>query len=322
MNVRYASLRLSSVLACLCLGVLLSIQSVAAQTAPTVKIVSIADGATVDGPVLLRIEHQGMVFSTKNYGKDPEPGVGHWHIKIDDKHAGLSVTDIIEIPNDAYPTIPAGQHKITASLQQNNHTNFEPPIEHTITVNFAKEVSLVTPADGPPSIKLVDPGKTLDGTNTILVRIEHSGFRFNGVRIGTEPEPASGHWHVNVDGKYAGLAVSNVIEIPNPTMPMIPAGQHTITVDFHHHNHADLDPPVAESFSLDLSADLAIDQAAVPAQQEQAVHTPAQPEQAMGALPNTAAVGTNWVLAVVLGFGCLIAGAWLVRRDRRLRTRA
>ena len=113
-------------------------------------------------------------------------------------------------------------------------------------------------AQDTPQLRLVEPrdGATVDGP--VTVRVEHSGTTFDGVKIGQAPEPGVGHWHVNVDGQYAGLAVSNVLEIPNDAVPTIAAGQHTITVDLHQNNHAATDPPVSESFDINLSTPLTL----------------------------------------------------------------
>ena len=96
----------------------------------------------------------------------------------------------------------------------------------------------------------------------MVVRVEHSGIIFDGTKIGQAPEPGVGHWHINIDGKFAGLAVSNVVEIPNDAFPTIPAGPHTIMVNLHENNHADTTPPVQESFQINLSKDLSLGGAA------------------------------------------------------------
>lgn len=46
-----------------------------------------------------------------------------------------------------------------------------------------------------------------------------------------------GHWHLNVDGKYAGLSVSDVISLPNPAFPLLTAGTHVVRADLHNNDH-------------------------------------------------------------------------------------
>ena len=239
-------------------GLLINTPGLKAQAAPKLTLISPADGANVDGPVVVRVEHSGIVFDGVKIGSAPEPGVGHWHINVDGKYAGLSVSNVIEIPNDTIPTISAGEHTITVDLHQNNHAATDPPVSQTIKLNFSKDVTIAPATSGAPMIKLVESGGDATGEAPIVVRIEHSGIVFDGVKIGTAPEPGVGHWHINVDGKYAGLSVSNVVEIPNDAMPTISAGEHTITVDLHQNNHAATDPPVAESFNINLRKELSV----------------------------------------------------------------
>src|SRR5690348_3478936 len=69
-------------------------------------------------------------------------------------------------------------------------------------------------AQAAPGIKLVSPtaGQTVSGP--LDVRAQITNFTLDGTKIGTPPQPGVGHWHVYVDGKYAGLSVSDVVTIP------------------------------------------------------------------------------------------------------------
>src|SRR3954454_23749585 len=178
MNVRHHVFRwaLVGLWSALIGSTLLFASSLQAQGAPSLKIVAPNDGATVSAPLLLRIEHSGIRFDGVKIGADPEAGVGHWHVNIDGKYAGLSVSNVIEIPNDAFPTIGAGKHTITAELHQNNHAPQTPPVSQSITVNFSQEVKLVTVTSGPPTLKLIDPKQDATISAPVVVRIEHSGF--------------------------------------------------------------------------------------------------------------------------------------------------
>ncbi len=123
-------------------AVLVFTASLKAQTTPTLTIVSPADGTTVDGPVTVRVEHSGIIFDGTKIGQAPEPGVGHWHINIDGKFAGLAVSNVVEIPNDAVPTIPAGPHTIMVNLHENNHADTTPPVQESFQINLSKDLSL------------------------------------------------------------------------------------------------------------------------------------------------------------------------------------
>jgi hypothetical protein len=302
------------------LAMLVAASGTRAQSAPTLTLVTPADGTTVDGPVLIRVQHGGIRFDGTTIGKDPTPGVGHWHVNIDGKYAGLAVTDVIEIPNDAFPTIAAGEHTIMVNLHENNHAATSPPVESAIKLNFAKEVTLAPKLDGGPTLTLVTPREGANVSDRVVARVEHSGIRFDGTTIGKDPAPGVGHYHINVDGKYAGLAVSNVIEIPNDAIPTISAGQHTITVNLHENNHALTNPPVEQSIKLNVSRDLSIATAAggagAPAGTAaagaagHAAHAPAM-------MPNTAGRSSGWSVLVFTVVVLLLAGLVLLTVSQR-----
>src|SRR5581483_1062203 len=89
-----------------------------------------------------------------------------------------------------------------------------------------------------PSITLVAPSTNQQITgSSVLIWAHVDNFTLDGTKIGTAPAPGVGHWHLMVDGKYAGLSVSDVISLPNPAMPDVPAGQHEIAVELHNNDH-------------------------------------------------------------------------------------
>src|SRR5579883_3530071 len=112
------------------------LQRVAAQAAPTIKLVSPANGQSVSGPLDVRVQITGLKLDGTKIGTPPQAGVGHWHVYVDDKYAGLSVSDVVTIPNDALPEIAAGQHEIKVQLHNNDHTPIQPDVTNAITVSF------------------------------------------------------------------------------------------------------------------------------------------------------------------------------------------
>src|SRR5438067_1593168 len=121
MNTRYQRFRrpLVALWIAVALATLAFASSLWAQGAPTLTLVSPQDGATVDGPVTVQVKHSNFRFDGLAVNKDPAPGTGHWHVYVDGKYAGLAVSDVLQIPNEAYPTISAGQHTMTISLHEN-----------------------------------------------------------------------------------------------------------------------------------------------------------------------------------------------------------
>lgn len=291
-----------------------------AQSAPTLTLVAPTDGAAIDGPVTVRVEHSGIRFDGTVIGKDPTPGVGHWHVNIDGKYAGLSVTNVIEIPNDAYPTITAGEHTIMVNLHENNHAATNPPVEQAIKLNFSKEVTLATNLQGPPMLAVTSPTGGTDVDGPLTVQVNHGGIKFDGTVIGKDPTPGVGHWHVNIDGKYAGLSVSNNIEIPNDAFPTIAAGQRTIVVNLHENNHALTNPPIEQTFQLNFTKDVTVGAAAPAAPGGAAAGAPASAAAGMNnpqTMPNTGLARFNaWVGLTAVGL-LLLAGATALRYQNR-----
>lgn len=264
-----------------------------AQAAPTLRIVAPADGSTVDRPVTIRIEHAGIRFDGVQIGGTNEAGVGHWHVYVDDKFAGLAPTNVIELPNDAYPTITAGRHKITATLNENNHAPLNPPVSQTIELNFSKDVSIPVTQGGTPSVQVIFPTANATIDAPFVARIEHSGFRMDGINSGKDAEPGTGHWHINIDGRYAGMSVSRVLELPNNSFPTITAGQHTLTFYVHQNNHVATNPPVAASIRINVSKDLKVATASAQPTTAATQAKPTTEATSAGASPTVRATGTT-----------------------------
>jgi hypothetical protein len=112
----------------------------------------------------------------------------------------------------------------------------------------ATPLSALTPAGtataGPPAIRIVSPtpGQTVSG-NRLDVRVETPSFLINFEKMSQAPEAGAGHWHVYVDNRLAGMVASDVVSLPNDTMPEIAAGPHEIRVQLHHHDHTAVGVP-------------------------------------------------------------------------------
>jgi hypothetical protein len=221
------------------------------SSSASISVVEPDDGFTVDGDRLeVRVDVEGLTLDGTKIGLPAaqNAGVGHWHIYVDGKYAGLSVSDVISLPSDAMPKMGAGEHEIRVQLHNTDHTPVEPEATDTINVNVPEELTY-TQASGDPSISIVEPadGATVD--DRVEVQVEVGGFTLDGTKIGqpAAQNPGVGHWHVYVDGKYAGLSVSDVIALPNDAMPTIAAGQHEIKVQLHNTDHTPLEPEVTDT---------------------------------------------------------------------------
>lgn len=356
MNVRHGSFRwvLIGVWSALLGSTLLFAASLRAQGTPSIQLVAPADGATVNGPVLIRITHSGIRFDGVKIGADPETGTGHWHVTVDGKFAGLSVSNVIDLPTDALPKIRAGKHTITAELHLNNHATFNPPVSQSITLNFAKDVALDTAISGPPRIQLEEPKPNADISGPIVIRTNITNFRLDGLMSGNDTQPNTGHWHVNIDGKYAGMSVSSILEVPNDSFPTLTAGTHTLTVYLHQNNHIATNPPVAQSIQINATKDITIaaassastatvapttsaassttgptpsaapttttaptSQVAITTTALASVTTTALP--GITSIPNTGQAGIDTTLPLTVSIVCLIMGGVMLYYSRRLR---
>jgi hypothetical protein len=282
--------------------------AVEAQEAPTLQIVEPADGGTVDGPFIFRIKSSGFGFAGLRINEQPRPGVGLWTVTIDGQYAGLATAPVLELPNDAFPVITVGGHTLTAELRGLDFAPLNPPVTHSIKVNATKDIRLTTNTSAAP-LRLVAPSANTTINSPFLCRVEYSGVKFDGLKIGKDPEPGVGHWHVNIDGIYAGLSVSNLISLPNGVFQKLTPGKHVITIDLHQNNHAVFDPPVFQSVEINVDKELSIPQApGVPIAQP----IPADRFGPFPALPNTGQSDMNWPLTVSIGLVCFLVGVLLV----------
>ncbi|HEX5480159.1 MAG TPA: hypothetical protein VFY79_10615 [Dehalococcoidia bacterium] len=221
----------------------------------SIKILSPADGWSPTGDRMdVQVAVTGLKLDGTKIGLPAaqNPGVGHWHIYVDGKYAGLSVSDVISLPNDAMPSIPAGPHEIKVQLHNTDHTPLQPEATDTINVNFPTALTEAAPSSSQPSIKIVSPATgTTTGKRTV-VQVAISGLKLDGTKIGlpAAQNPGVGHWHIYVDGKYAGLSVSDVISLPNDAMPVIAPGPHEIKVQLHNTDHTPLQPEVTDTEML------------------------------------------------------------------------
>ncbi len=86
---------------------------------PKIKITSPAASASLSSELaVIRVGVTGFKLDGTKIGTAPSEGVGHYHLFIDNKYAGLGVSDAIAVPNAAVPNIAAGQHEIKVALSQ------------------------------------------------------------------------------------------------------------------------------------------------------------------------------------------------------------
>src|SRR5579859_7754327 len=282
-----------------------------AQASPGIKLVSPSAGQSDSGPLDVHVQVSNFHMDGTKIGTPPQPGIGHWHVYVDGKYAGLSVSDVVTVPNDALTDIPAGEHEIKVQLHNNDHTPVAGDIIATAMVNFTQDVKF-TPAGGSPSIKIISPanGAQLSTTRPNEIKVQIPGLKLDGTKIGTPPQPGVGHWHIYIDGKYAGLSVSDSITIPNDALPQIAPGQHEIKVQLHNNDHT----PIAGDITNAITATFGAGQVAAGA-----------PPAAANGLPGSGNGGylnghgaDRWLVGLLIAAGLLLLGGagWFGRRAR------
>lgn len=94
--------------------------AIAADAAPTIRIVEPADGAVVAGPgVAVRVEVSNFTLQRPWSGK--RPNAGHIHYWIDDRTNTMTYPDTTETSVKLF--LPPGRHQIRAELVQDDHTS-------------------------------------------------------------------------------------------------------------------------------------------------------------------------------------------------------
>ena len=114
---------------------------------PALKLILPADGARIppEHP-FLKARFNNFRPDARRIGQPNAPGTGTWWVEVDGQFAGLSMSEIHDLPNDALLGLSAGPHRITASLH-NNDGSAIPGASDTITV------SVTTPLGTPPGAR-------------------------------------------------------------------------------------------------------------------------------------------------------------------------
>ncbi len=109
--------------------------------APLIRIANTADlsrprGSANDKRLDVSVTYSGLKFDGTKIGLAPTVGDGMWHVFVDDKYAGLSVSGIVTLPNDAFPELTPGEHTIKVDLHNNDHSPIAGAPASTIKVTI------------------------------------------------------------------------------------------------------------------------------------------------------------------------------------------
>src|SRR5215218_10255215 len=126
-----------------------------------------------------------------------------------------------------------------------------------IAVLLCAVLGMAIPAAGAPApdpnsygraIRIYSPyagGPAVAGDH-LLVQVTIAEFRLDALGINGPAMSNSGYWVLQIDGAFAGLAVSDMIMAPNAALPRLAAGPHHLRVELVDSRGASLNPPVAD----------------------------------------------------------------------------
>ena len=230
-----------TIAAMLVLVAALVIPPAGAQTGASIQIVSPRNNATVSGSMMvLEVRVQNFYLNSVAIGKKARLGEGHWYVYVDGQFAGLSVDEVVSLPNDAHPKLAAGKHTIKVELRNNDHTPVVGAEGSEITVTIpGKSAMTYAPASGSPAIKIMVPHNRSSVSSYLIVWVKIRGFKEHAAAVGTAAKAGEGHWNIYVDGALAGLSTSNVADV------QLTRGKHSIRASLQNNDHT----PVAGAAS-------------------------------------------------------------------------
>ncbi len=201
-----------------------------------ITIVSPANNADVSTEGFqLDVAIAGWELDGENYGGNPIPGHGHYHVFVD----GGAPVGTPTTPTFRIDSLTAGSHTITVDLRTNNHQLLSPTVEASITVTAAApSISILAPADG-----------ATVGT-TVSLRVDIGGFVIDAEALGQASVPGRGHYHVTVDGTTIDFEVTG----PIYAISNLAEGDHTIEASLHNNDHTALSPGVSDQVSITVAA--------------------------------------------------------------------
>ncbi|MFQ5907792.1 MAG: fibronectin type III domain-containing protein [Thermoplasmata archaeon] len=100
---------------------------------PSISIVEPSAGSTVGPVVFLRVQIAGFTLDPESVGQVSVPGRGHYHVTIDGTTIDFMVTGLIYAVTD----LAEGQHTISVSLHNNDHSAVTPEVSDEVTVTVA-----------------------------------------------------------------------------------------------------------------------------------------------------------------------------------------
>lgn len=216
----------------LLLGALALLVASPGSAAPTLSIVSPAEGADIDsGTVVLVLDIQNFTLNGSAFGLAAAPGEGHYHLFIDGAYRKADYGMPAFLAD-----VPAGTHEIGVRLANNDHT--------LIGVNASVNVTVMA---GAPRLRIASPpASPAWASSSVELRVAKGNFTFNAQAVGGPAVPGEGHYHVFVDGAYSGFGATEFFNLTG----LAPGGRYDIRVELARNDHTLLVPPVFDEVAI------------------------------------------------------------------------
>ncbi|HET8522578.1 MAG TPA: hypothetical protein VFL82_05045 [Thermomicrobiales bacterium] len=237
--------------------------SARAQDAPTLKIISPADGGRIHtSDIGVRIETTNFKIDCGQLGRPDRDGVGQVLALVD----GTTVAQLTNfycahsfvIPGDG---LTPGEHTIAIVLASNTHVPMMDTAQ-VVKINYLPVQPVPLPAAddmGAPALTLVSP---LDGATvppSFEVQVQPTNFFAATALEGKTNVPGYGHYHVWVDAPDVPKSLANLVLMPGTngfTLDLSEwgEGEHTIRIEPAQNDHSMYDPATPVTFTVTVSA--------------------------------------------------------------------
>ena len=209
---------------------------------PSITIFSPQGGivaTNINAPFVVYVRVSGFKMDGSKLGAAPSERLGLWHLFIDDKLAGMSVTESLTVPNATMSDVATGEHTLKVTLNNTDHSPVANAAASSQKINVLAALKY-TAGSGSPGIKITSPatGVTRGSANDkrLDIQVTVSGVKLDMGQVGKAPASGVGNWQVLVDGKFAGLSASGIVTLPNDMWPELATGDHEIKAELHNND--------------------------------------------------------------------------------------
>jgi plastocyanin len=233
-----------------------------AQAAPTLEVVSPADGATITAnDIQVQLKVSDLNLDCAAFGRPDQPGVGEILAFVDGatiaQLTNFYCTDTFTIPGDG---LAPGKHTLAFVLASSTHTPMMDTVKQ-VSIDFQPPQPTPLPTanyTGDPGITLTSPQDGATVPASFEIQVQPTNFAPTGALEGKTNVPGYGHYHVWVDAPEKPSSLANLALMPgtnNFTLDLSAwgEGQHTIHIEPAQNDHTMYDPATPVTFTVTVS---------------------------------------------------------------------